>query len=853
MVYSVENIVNEPTVNFVGKDGFLWWVGEVEDNEDPMELGRVRTRVLGYYTNNNDGASNSLPTEKLPWATVMQHTSQAGNDGQGESSGQLQPGAIVMGFFMDGQSAQMPIVLGVLRVNKSESTQEKKTFVLTGETMQTGLGVNPASLPAGVATGQQFRRPGPGNNSVSIPGNNSTEAGGPGSPKNLGTNPGMPGSSANTLKARSPSKPIPAANGVGGPWKTLEYKLSYLIEDIADSAGALTKNEDGDFLDMINGKVVTAKQLTAKLGNFLTSIFTEVAAAVRAYISMLTDGLQGLLSGIGSATGIPMVVYTAIQGIVSQLLAALCQEDINFIQLAQEWFQQIVDQILSQIEKGISKAEIVLQTTNDMIQKVICQIEDSLNKLSKFITQIQSAVEAFSQAKEIVDSWLEAGSIFSKSGGLTEIFKGGIGTITSLIKLFLSFITGNCGRESTGGEDAVGYFPLFGVTKCTPEDLKNLEKFMGKSRGKCGSDGDPTFGAGSLLDSIFTEADPYLTSAKNYVNGAFDLFLGTPGRQSTVRRNENGTTHTSVKINNSEAAEHQAKAKMRAEKPDATDEEIENAVKKSKKKNAGKKQDDGNLIADHSSYAGNFTREVHGDDCETVDGAKVVNVEGDYHLKITGNCHIEVGGGFFFSAEGAPQFYDSKGEKQKAGKMAQKHTMRLGSDLDINVAGAKLAVSAADVELGANAMKLTSSNMELAGGATTISSGEVIITADNSIKLMATSLYELINTQSIIPAVKAGIFRTVQGSEHSILLPGGSASDAVPVYMVNNTAGPGDFQFSVTGCNIRAITGAMNINSVAGVTNITSELAMNIKSNLAMNLAVAGGPMKLTAAAIFLN
>ena len=48
---TIDGIVNEPTINFVGKDGFFWWVGEVEDNEDPMELGRVKVRVLGYYTN----------------------------------------------------------------------------------------------------------------------------------------------------------------------------------------------------------------------------------------------------------------------------------------------------------------------------------------------------------------------------------------------------------------------------------------------------------------------------------------------------------------------------------------------------------------------------------------------------------------------------------------------------------------------------------------------------------------------------------------------------------------------------------------------------------------------------------
>ena len=33
---TVEGILNEPRTNFVGKDGFYWWVGEVEDTEDPM-------------------------------------------------------------------------------------------------------------------------------------------------------------------------------------------------------------------------------------------------------------------------------------------------------------------------------------------------------------------------------------------------------------------------------------------------------------------------------------------------------------------------------------------------------------------------------------------------------------------------------------------------------------------------------------------------------------------------------------------------------------------------------------------------------------------------------------------------
>ena len=134
---TIDGVINENTVNFVGKDGFFWWVGEVEDNEDPMELGRVRVRVLGYYTNVRGGTTADLPTDNLPWATVLQHTCQPGNDGQGESSGQLQPGAIVMGFFMDGEDAQMPIVIGVLRVKKAENPEKHTSVSYTHLTLPT--------------------------------------------------------------------------------------------------------------------------------------------------------------------------------------------------------------------------------------------------------------------------------------------------------------------------------------------------------------------------------------------------------------------------------------------------------------------------------------------------------------------------------------------------------------------------------------------------------------------------------------------------------------------------------------------------------------------------------------------
>ena len=49
--------------DFLGRDGYTWWVGEVESNQDPSELGRVKVRILGWYTGSHD---KETYTKELP-------------------------------------------------------------------------------------------------------------------------------------------------------------------------------------------------------------------------------------------------------------------------------------------------------------------------------------------------------------------------------------------------------------------------------------------------------------------------------------------------------------------------------------------------------------------------------------------------------------------------------------------------------------------------------------------------------------------------------------------------------------------------------------------------------------------
>lgn len=94
--------------NFMGFDGFIWWMGVVEDNNDPEQLGRVRVRCLGLHTEDKE----ALPTEDLPWAMVMMPTTGASTSGVGHSPSGLLNGSWVMGFFRDATACQEPVVMG---------------------------------------------------------------------------------------------------------------------------------------------------------------------------------------------------------------------------------------------------------------------------------------------------------------------------------------------------------------------------------------------------------------------------------------------------------------------------------------------------------------------------------------------------------------------------------------------------------------------------------------------------------------------------------------------------------------------------------------------------------------------
>jgi len=96
--------------NFMGRDGFTWFVGVVEDRQDPKYLGRCRVRCLGLHTED----IGKLPTADLPWAHPMNPITSATISGVGQTPLGPVEGTWVVGFFSDGEEAQQPILMGTL-------------------------------------------------------------------------------------------------------------------------------------------------------------------------------------------------------------------------------------------------------------------------------------------------------------------------------------------------------------------------------------------------------------------------------------------------------------------------------------------------------------------------------------------------------------------------------------------------------------------------------------------------------------------------------------------------------------------------------------------------------------------
>lgn len=91
-------------------DNTRWFVATVVAHTPPYGYeGRVKVRIHGVHSS----SLQDVPDRDLPWAQVVLPTTEGGTSGIGRTP-QLLSGALVFGFFLDGESSQVPVVIGSL-------------------------------------------------------------------------------------------------------------------------------------------------------------------------------------------------------------------------------------------------------------------------------------------------------------------------------------------------------------------------------------------------------------------------------------------------------------------------------------------------------------------------------------------------------------------------------------------------------------------------------------------------------------------------------------------------------------------------------------------------------------------
>jgi len=132
---------------FVGRDGFIWWIGQIapEKKWSPNISGRrvsdtsqikgfgdrYKVRILGYHDISDD---TPLKDDDLPWAQVMLPVTAGSGSAGASQSVSLHQGTYVYGFFLDGEDAQQPVIMGILGFNQYTQVSKQPTSTSSGAT-----------------------------------------------------------------------------------------------------------------------------------------------------------------------------------------------------------------------------------------------------------------------------------------------------------------------------------------------------------------------------------------------------------------------------------------------------------------------------------------------------------------------------------------------------------------------------------------------------------------------------------------------------------------------------------------------------------------------------------------------
>ena len=527
--------------DFMGRDTYTWWVGEVEDNEDPSELGRVKVRILGWYTGvqGEKAFLKEVPTEILPWATVLLPCDKPQTKSAGTTT-ELQPGAWVLGFFLDGEEAQLPCVLGSFRGFQQQQSDADTT--IADPTIAEKKKTNTPGQKSLTGEQQKDGHPYP-KVQTTTPSNtdgNVEEARGVIStaeqtvPGNVVTNPIKPPVNANGI-----------ADGVAGPaGKGFETDLTRMLTELGEMAASMGSGPGG-FVSVITGNKMAGDKVREHLGkvmNFLSGGIAGILAPLKEMLAKLIAEVVGMLVKIVSQF-VPIAVVNMLMTFLDQIFALFCAKKPMWLGLvkgalsdtanfANQMASLAVDKIASStIGKAIDSA------VKGLSNRILSGITNAMNRVRDVTGDVMSAVSA---AKGL------AGAARALGDTVNMIMEFDFTSLDwgSLLQILLAILgmlfKKNCGRKIKRPKSKAWY-PLLGTTECDNlEDAvkgtpyKDVDGLFDQVISGANSLTAAITGATSYIDQMFQQIDPQLMQTETSLNGSKIINDATPGKEKRI-------------------------------------------------------------------------------------------------------------------------------------------------------------------------------------------------------------------------------------------------------------------------------------------------------------------------------
>lgn len=390
--------------NFLGRDGFRWFIGVVANERDCADTSggyRVKVRIIGHHP-----GDEYLKDKDLPWAQLLiPPTMGTGMWGAGCSFAQDIAGSTVIGFFLDGDDGQQPVIIGSLFTGSNvEITQ----------TLNKGTANFKPFKPPSNYIRNQFNIPLSQSTATNISSSDQSNKDGKGTTRGSADPAGVPGSTG--ISPDGKTKSVGAEATQNGKTISIPSKCkkgtdlySKVLQSLRDVVSFLRgiQNIQSTYIDPVLNKIQDIPGEIQKVAQTISDAISVSIKWVRdRIITEIYTKLKRSLDQIKLPKDLEFLKKVAFGEITDGIWCAIGKVLKRVIGFVDSFLKQLINYAVSMPLCALEAAagSIIQAVTNDITAAITPIIENALEVLGEGIGEVTSFISsALGYVKEAIN------------------------------------------------------------------------------------------------------------------------------------------------------------------------------------------------------------------------------------------------------------------------------------------------------------------------------------------------------------------------------------------------------------------------------------------------------------------